>query len=305
MYYTGFADEAGDSIDVQIRATRELGWQYIEARSIDGVNITDISDEKFEEVYTKLKEAGVKINCFGSTVANWAKDPRSDEDFNRSIEELKRAIPRMKRLGTKMIRGMSFAMQKNEPADNPELERIIFEKLNYLVKLCEDNGILYLHENCANYGGQSYIHTLRLIDNVKSPAFKILFDTGNPVITENRIGDPPYLEMQDSWEFYSNIKEFIYYVHIKDGVFVARSDGIFNKARYTFPGEGDAHVVEIVEDLLRSGYDGGFSMEPHMASVFHEDSSKQSGEDTAYRIYVEYGRRFMRIVEDVRKRLGH
>ncbi len=303
MYYTGFADEAGSSIDIQIRATKELGWEYIEARSIDGVNITDIPDKKFDEVCEKLGEAGVKINCFGSAVANWAKDPRSKEDFERSVEELKRAIPRMHRLGTRMIRGMSFAMQKAEPADNPELERTIFEKLNYLVKLCEDNDILYLHENCANYGGQSYLHTLRLIDNIKSPAFKILFDTGNPVITENRIGAPPYLTMQDSWEFYSNIKEFIYYVHIKDGVFVAKSDGIFNKARYTFPGEGDGHVVEIVEDLLKNGYDGGFSIEPHMASVFHEDDSRER-DDEAYKIYVEYGKRFMKIVEDIKGKLS-
>ncbi len=297
MYYTGFADEAGESIDIQIRATKELEWEYIEARSIDGVNITDISEEKFEDVCEKLESSGVKINCFGSAVANWGKDPRSEDDFNRSIEELKKAIPRMHRLGTKMIRGMSFAMQKNEPAENPELERVIFKKLNYLVKICEDNGVLYLHENCANYGGQSYIHTLRLIDNIKSPAFKILFDTGNPVITENRMGDPPYDKMQDSWEFYSNIKEFIYYVHIKDGVFVSKSDSIFNKARYTYPGEGDAHVPEIVEDLLKNGYEGGFSMEPHMATVFHEEDARL--DDEAYRIYVEYGRRFMKLVDKI------
>jgi hypothetical protein len=31
MYYSGFADEAGASIDVQIQATKELGWNFIEA----------------------------------------------------------------------------------------------------------------------------------------------------------------------------------------------------------------------------------------------------------------------------------
>ncbi|MFC1976460.1 sugar phosphate isomerase/epimerase, partial [Chloroflexota bacterium] len=71
MYYTGFADEAGASIDVQIKATKELGWSNIESRSIDGINLTDISDEKFEEVVEKLAEAGIKINCFGSAIANW------------------------------------------------------------------------------------------------------------------------------------------------------------------------------------------------------------------------------------------
>jgi hypothetical protein len=40
MYLTGFADEAATDIDGQIRATKELGWEYIEARNIDGVNLS-------------------------------------------------------------------------------------------------------------------------------------------------------------------------------------------------------------------------------------------------------------------------
>jgi hypothetical protein len=57
MYFTGFADEAGDSIDVQIRATQELGWSHIEARSVDSVNLTDILDEAFDRVCEKLAAA--------------------------------------------------------------------------------------------------------------------------------------------------------------------------------------------------------------------------------------------------------
>jgi hypothetical protein len=30
MYFTGFADEAGDSIETQIKATLALGWNHIE-----------------------------------------------------------------------------------------------------------------------------------------------------------------------------------------------------------------------------------------------------------------------------------
>ena len=70
MYLTGFADEAADGIDQQIAATKELGWQYIESRNIDGQNLHDISDEQFDQVCQKLADAGVKINCFGSAIAN-------------------------------------------------------------------------------------------------------------------------------------------------------------------------------------------------------------------------------------------
>ena len=52
------------------------------------------------------------------------------------------------------------------------------------------------------------------------------------------------------------------------------------KAVYTFPGEGDGCVREIVSDLIARGYDGGFSIEPHMVRVFHEpDLSDDSVND--------------------------
>jgi sugar phosphate isomerase/epimerase len=297
MYYTGFADEAGDSIDVQIKATRELGWLFIESRSVDGVNLTNITDEKFDQVCEKLAAADVRINCLGSAVANWSRDPRREEDFEHSVEELRRAIPRMQRLGAKMIRGMSFAVVQDGEPDSPELEAIIFDKVRHLVRMCEEAGILYLHENCMNYGGLSHEHTLRLLDNVRSPHLKLVFDTGNPVFTDRRLGRKPYRK-QSSWEFYAHVREWIHYVHIKDGRYIRESDGIFPEVEYTFPGEGDGDVARIVRDLLQTGYDGGFSIEPHLAVVYHDDST-QPADEVRYSNYVEYGRRFMRLVESV------
>lgn len=101
MYLTGFADEAAIGIDGQITATKKLGWKYIESRNIDDKNIHNLSNEAFEVVAEKLKEAGIKINCFGSTVANWGK--AINGPFDSSLEEARRAIPRMKHLGKKLI----------------------------------------------------------------------------------------------------------------------------------------------------------------------------------------------------------
>jgi sugar phosphate isomerase/epimerase len=295
MYYTGFADEAGASIDVQIQATQELGWSHIEARGVDGVNLTDISDEQFEIVCDKLAAAQTGINCFGSAIANWSQDPRREEDFQRSVEALRRALPRMQRLGTPMLRAMSFAVVKDEEPDSPALEAIIFRQVRHLVRMCEEAGVLYLHENCMNYGGMSHEHTLRLLDAIRSPSLKLVFDTGNPVFTDRRLGPKPYRK-QSSWEFYTHVREWIHYVHIKDGRYIRESGGIFPEVEYTFPGEGDGDVARIVGDLLQTGYDGGFSIEPHLAVVYH-DHSVQSEEEVRYRQYVEYGRRFMQLVQ--------
>ncbi len=302
MYYTGFADEAGGDIDTQIRATKELGWSNIESRSISGKNIHDIDDALFDEVCGKLEDAGVKINCFGSAVANWGKDVRKPEAVQRSFDELNRALPRMKRLGCTMIRGMSFAQARDAEPDSPEITSAIFENVNKLVKLCEDAGVIYGHENCMNYGGLSCEHSLRLLDNVKSDSFKLIFDTGNPVFSWDRRGEEPY-KKQSAWEFYSKVKEFVYYVHIKDAIYQEESEGIFAKAEFTFPGEGHGDVEKIVDDLLKSGYDGGFSMEPHLDVVFHDDSEKddpEAGARIRFANYVEYGKRFTALVDRVK-----
>ncbi len=289
MYLTGFADEAAIDIDGQIKATKELGWEYIESRNVNGKNIHDISDEEFDIVYGKLQDAGVKINCFGSAIANWGKE--ITEPFDSSLEEAKRAIPRMQRLGTKLIRIMSFAVLKDRaPDDQMEEER--FRRVRELHKMFTDAGITPVHENCMNYGGMGWTYTLKLVENV--PGLKLVFDTGNPVFTDDRTKPAPYPK-QSAWEFYSNVKEHIAYVHIKDGIW----DDEKQETTFTFPGEGDGDVRRIVKDLLDNGYDGGISMEPHLAVVFHDDSIK-SDEDIKYANYVEYGRRFMKLLDEIR-----
>lgn len=290
MYLTGFADEAAADAETQIKATKELGWENIESRGIDGDNIHNLSDEVFDAVYGKLQDAGVKINCFGSMIANWGKS--IEEPFDSSIEEARRAIPRMKRLGTKLIRVMSLAVLKDRgPEDQMEDER--FKRLALLQKMFADEGLTIVHENCMNYGGMGWNYTLRMVENV--PGLKLVFDTGNPVFTDDRSKEPPYPK-QSAWEFYSHVKEHIAYIHIKDGIWDAEA----KKTNFTFPGEGDGDVRRIVKDLLDSGYDGGISIEPHLAVVFHDDSVT-AADDVRYANYVEYGRRTMKLIDDVRR----
>ena len=88
MFLTGFADEASKDFALQIKATKELNWHFIESRAIGAKNLASITDEEFEAVEAMLKENNVAINCFGSGVANWQKHPRKEEDFPASITEL-------------------------------------------------------------------------------------------------------------------------------------------------------------------------------------------------------------------------
>jgi len=290
MYFTGFADEAADGIDKQIEATLELGWSNIEARNIDGKNIHDLSDEEFDVVYGKLADAGVSINCFGSAISNWGKQITDPSDS--SMDELARAIPRMQRLGAKLIRIMSYAVIEGQsPEDQMAEER--FKRLREIHARFADAGITPVHENCMNYGGMGWPYTLKLLENV--PGLKLVFDTGNPVFLADRTKPEPY-PRQSSWEFYSHVKEHVAYIHIKDCTWDTEAE----EAKYTYPGEGDGDVKRILTDMLHGDYDGGISIEPHLAVVFH-DESVGSSDDARYTSYVEYGKRLEAMIEDIRK----
>src|SRR4029078_5862410 len=83
MFLTGFTDEAARDIDGQIAATRELGWKHIESRNVDGTNLHDLSEPDFEKVADKLADAGIRISCFGSAIANWSKSIEKPFDVCR------------------------------------------------------------------------------------------------------------------------------------------------------------------------------------------------------------------------------
>jgi sugar phosphate isomerase/epimerase len=94
------------------------------------------------------------------------------------------------------------------------------------------------------------------------------------------------------------------YIHIKDCVFVEETGGTFPKLEHTFPGEGHGEIKRIVADLLTSGYGqtfgtGGFSIEPHLDVVYH-DASLSSPDKIRYVNYVGYGRRFMKLVAEIK-----
>ena len=291
MIYTGIADEAGNALATQIKATLDLGWKHIEMRNVEvpgfaNGNLHDIPEAAFEIVCEELAKADLKIAGFGSTIGNWAS--KITDPFELTLERVERAIPRMNRLGAKIIRVMSYAILKNEDgsdaADQQKEER--FRRLRELNTRFNDAGITMVHENCMNYGGMSIPHALETLEAV--PGLRWVFDTGNPVFNEDR-ANPGH--RQDSWAFYQAVKPAISHIHIKDGVWnPAKKD-----CDYSYPGEGDGQVQKIMADAKASGYAGFVSIEPHVAVVFHSTDAASDLDPAAkaaeqYDSYVKYGR---------------
>jgi len=287
MYLTGIADEASQNIETQIEVTRQLGWNAIESRFIDGKNIHDLGEEAFDQVCETLDGSGVHINAFGSAIANWGKDVR--DDFSITEAEINRTIPRMKKLGSRFVRVMSYKVI--EGVDLMADERI--RRLQLILDAFSAEGITVVHENCMNYGGMCWQHTLELIDAL--PGMKLVYDTGNPVFNRDHMKEGN--SWQDPWEFYQNVKAHIAYVHVKDCLNPSPENG--NKEVYTYPGDGQGRVLDIMTDLMKSGYDGGISIEPHLAAVFHDADSNTRSKEDPINIYLKYGRQLMDMLDSI------
>ena len=289
MYLTGFADEAAQDLATQIKATKEIGWTRISARGVNGANLHELPDDEFDKVAGQLNDSGITIPEFGSLIGNWGKKITSD--FDITLAEIERAIPRMQRLDTKLIRIMSYAQ---EPWGNDQQEEERFRRLREIYARFADAGLQAVHENCMNWGGFSPDHTLRLVEEV--PGLKLIFDTANPVFQLDRSKPEPF-PWQDPLEFYNKVKEHVVHVHIKDCI--NPGVGETEPTQYTLPGEGQAKVVEILRALKDDDYNGGLAIEPHVATVFHSTEGEEPDWRQCYDSYVEYGHAMNRLMEDL------
>lgn len=279
ILFSGIADEAGSRIERQIQAHQELGWKYIELRMIGTENILRVNDEEFEKIALKLQEAGIRVSCFASKIGDWSR-PISGS-FEEDLQDLRQAVTRMRALETQYIRVMSWP---NDGWEEKKWEKEVLHRMEELSRLAEEANITLVHENCSGWGSKP--QTCRqLIETINSPCLKVLYDTGNPAV-----------EGLDSWEFYQAVKGHIAYVHIKDALRKDSSDKEIYT--FTFPGEGDGKVREVLKDLLSSGYDGFISIEPHLTSVIHDQKMADKAKDP-YQVYLEYGRRLMKIAEEI------
>jgi len=285
MKLTGFTDEAGRDLATQIRAAKELGWNALSARAIDGVNLHELPQARFEEVADELDAAGVAVPEFGSIIANWGK--KISSDFDITLAEIDRAIPRMQRLRTPLIRIMSYAQ---EPWGEDQQEQERFRRLRIIVQKFADAGLTAAHENCMNWGGFSSDHTLRLLEEI--PGLKLIFDTGNPLFQRDR-SKPEPAPWQDAWEFWTAVRDHVVHIHIKDCI-SPPADGV--EPIYTMPGEGQARIPEILADAKARGYDGWLAIEPHIATVFHIKDQSQVDWQQCYDSYIEYGKRMEGII---------
>ncbi|MET9816096.1 sugar phosphate isomerase/epimerase family protein [Streptomyces sp. NPDC006355] len=271
--FAGIGDEAAADLTGQLDALRQLGWNAIELRNVDGVAVADLDDRAFAALADRITAAGLDVVCVDSRIANWSRPVTGRfEDDERELRALAR---RCAALGTRYVRVMSYP---NAGLDEEEWGRRVLARMTLLVRQAEQHGLVLLHENCSGWAGARADRMLELLDRAGGPALRLLFDIGNGV---------PY--GYDARALLDEIIGHVAHVHVKD----ART-GPDGHVGYTLPGDGESGVRSCLEALLDHGYTGAWSIEPHTHLRPHQDHDTTGSDGVA--AFVRYGRHLERLV---------
>ncbi|MBB5936978.1 sugar phosphate isomerase/epimerase family protein [Streptomyces zagrosensis] len=268
----GIGDEAGASLDEQITALSTLGWGHIELRNVDGAAVADLDDAAFEHLVDRLAAADLTVTCVDSRIANWGRPITGD--FEVDLRELDILAERCPRLGTRFIRVMSYP---NDGLSEESWRQEVLTRMGKLAVRAEEAGLVLLHENCAGWAGTEAARMRELLDEVDSPALRLLFDVGNGVAYD-----------YEAYDLLPEIAPYVAHVHIKDAI------GTPDDAHYMLPGDGRCRVEDSLRFLLDQGYTGIWSIEPHINVRPHESLAVEG--KGGVEAFIDYGRALERLV---------
>ncbi len=224
-----FADEAADPIAEQISALRENGIYKIELRSVDGINVKDLTDEKAQETARSLREAGIRVWAIGSPLG------KSDisADFSKEIAVLDRLLELCRVFECDKIRVFSFFTTEYE-RDRAE----VIARMRRLTEIAAEQRVRLYHENEKDIYGDLANRVSDLLDNV--PGLFSVYDPAN------------YLQVGESHENMEKMAARADYFHIKD---------VTQTGELVPAGEGDADIARTICSI---GKDATLTLEPHL-----------------------------------------
>jgi sugar phosphate isomerase/epimerase len=238
---SGFADEISPDLTEQCEVAGRLGLRYIEVRSAWDVNILDLSPAQLAEMKKTLSAYGMKVSSIGSPIGKIF----IDDDFAPHLDRMKHAADVARELDAPYIRIFSFFIR---PGDDPAAHRAeVIDRMRALVRVAEEADLILLHENEKEIYGDVPERCLDLVRSVGSPYLKLAWDPANFV----QVGVRPFTDG------YAALRPHVEYMQIKDA---HRSDGTVVPA-----GQGDGELAATIRALRHDGFDGFFSLEPHLA----------------------------------------
>lgn len=218
---------------------KDFGFNGIEVRGLGdeifAVKGQPFLDKHIDQTIKDLMKQKLEVSCLSS--GNCLKWPdKEEENFNT----IKKYINLASILKTPYIRILADedVYPKGEVDD-----ALIVRVLQRLAPIAESRGVTLLVETNGVYSNTGRLQLL--LSEIASDYVAALWDINHPFRIMN---EQPETTIQ-------NLGAYIKYIHAKDSVM---EDG---KLRYTFMGEGDLPIPEIIKALKSIKYDGYISLE--------------------------------------------
>jgi sugar phosphate isomerase/epimerase len=238
---SGFADEISADLEEQCSVLVDLGIDYVEFRSAWDINVLDLDDRQLELVADTLARYDIATSSIGSPIGKIGVT----DDFDEHLARFDRALHVAHVLEAPFIRLFSFFIPSGEPPEKHRDE--VLRRMSALAKRADGHDVVLVHENEKHIYGDVPARCLDIVESVGSEQLKLAWDPANFVQCDVR----PFTEG------YEMLRPYTDYIQIKDALL---ADGAVVPA-----GEGDGEVAATVTALRDDGFDGFFSMEPHLS----------------------------------------
>jgi len=237
---SGFVDEISDDLNQQCKIAADLGLQYVEVRSAWGTNILDLDTGQLDTVRETLDEYRLKVSSIGSPIGKIS----IDDEFLPHLERMRHAVEVAQTLQAPYIRIFSFFIPDGTDPDSRRDE--VLSRMDALAAVAADADVILVHENEKEIYGDIPRRCLDIVTSVNSANLKLAWDPANFV----QVGVRPFTEG------YSELRPHLAYMQIKDALLA--------DASVVVAGAGDGELRETVRALRADGFDGFFSLEPHL-----------------------------------------
>ena len=240
---SGFADEISPDVETQCVVASELGLRFVEIRSAWDTNVLDLDDDRLDEVARLLRRHDLRVSSIGSPVGKVF----ADEDVDAHLGRMRHAAHVARRLEAPYVRVFSFFVR---PGSDPAASRdVVLRRMAALADVARDAGVVLVHENEKGIYGDTPQRCLDLVESVGSPHLALAWDSANFV----QVGVRPFTDG------YALLRPYLEYVQVKDAL---AATGAVVPA-----GRGDGEVPQTVRALRDDGFDGFFSLEPHLGQA--------------------------------------
>lgn len=240
---SGFADEIDDDFATQCEVLNRLGVTHLELRSAWGVNVLDLDEAQRAECRRLLAEHGLSVSSIGSPIGKIS----ITDDLEPHLQRFAHALDVADEFGAPYIRLFSFFIPEGEDADGYRDE--VMRRMTALAAAAQGRGVTLLHENEKDIFGDIPRRCVDIAETVEAAhpgVLRLVFDPANYV----QCGVVPVDEGYDA------VRPHLAYIHVKDA---KAADSSVHPA-----GEGDGQVRQLVQRLEADGFDGFFSLEPHL-----------------------------------------